>query len=77
MDVQFRWLSWQGIETLAILGASWLVPGFVLGGWKAMLVACGWSSVRTATDKVFIALFAFWAIGWPLSVVVAYRLNAL
>jgi hypothetical protein len=76
VDVQFRWLSWQGLETLAVVGASWLIPGFVLGGWKALLVASGWSSVRTATDKVLIALFALWAIGWPVSVVVAYRLHA-
>ena len=77
VDVQFQWFSWQGLETLAVLGVSWLVPGFVVGGWKALLIASGRSSVRTATDKVLIALFALWAIGWPLSMVVAYRLNAL
>ena len=29
-----------------------------------------------AIDKVLIALFALWAIGWPVSIVVAYRLHA-
>ena len=72
VDVRFRWLSWQGLQDMALVGAAWLVPGFFLGGWKALLVASGRSSVRTATDKVLIALFGLWAIGWPVFVVVAY-----
>ncbi len=77
VDVRFHWLSWQGLESVALIGAYWLIPGFVLGGWKALLIGCGWSSVRTATDRVLITLFALWASGWPLTVVAAYRISAL
>ena len=69
VDVRFQWLSVQGLEIVALLSAVWLVPGFVLGGWKALLVAFGCSSVRTGADRVLIVVFSLWAVGWPLVVV--------
>jgi hypothetical protein len=71
VDVQFRWLSVQGLEIIAFMIASWLIPGFVLGGWKALLVAVGRSAVRTGTDRALIVVFSLWAIAWPILVVVA------
>lgn len=68
VDVQFRWLSIQGLEIFALLTAAWLAPGFVLGGWKALLVAVGRSSIRTGADKALLIVFSLQAIGWPLGV---------
>jgi hypothetical protein len=66
VDIQF---SVPGLAWGAYLTAVWLAPGFVLGGWKALAVALGRSSIRTGTDKALVAVFSLWAIGWPCVVV--------
>jgi hypothetical protein len=71
VDVQFTWLSMQGLTIMALIAGAWLVPGFVLGGWKALLVAVGRSGVTTGTDKALMVVFALWAVGWPLFVVLS------
>ena len=75
MDRQPDLLSLRSLEIVAFVSGAWLLPGFVLGGWKALLVATGRSAVRTGTDRVLVIVFAAWAIGWPLFVLlgVLYR----
>jgi hypothetical protein len=65
VDVEFTWLSRLGLEIFCMFGAGLLAPGFVLGGWKALLVAAGRSAIRTRTDKALAVVFALWAVGWP------------
>lgn len=77
VDVRFQWLSPHGFEIIGYLVATWLIPGLVLGGWKALLVAAGVSSIRTGTDKALIAVFTLWTLGWPAVVMLtAVRLGA-
>ena len=53
--------------------AAWsLVPGILLGGWKAILVAAGRSTVTRRRDRIFIRIFTFWVVG---SVLIAYTLS--
>jgi hypothetical protein len=49
-----------------------MAPGFILGGWKALLVAAGRSTTRTTTDRVLVAVFALCLIGWPLFVTAGF-----
>jgi hypothetical protein len=69
MDMQPDLLSVRALEIVAFMSGAWMVPGFVLGGWKVLLVAVGRSAVRTGTDRGLFIVFAAWAIGWPLFVV--------
>ena len=43
-----------------------LVPGLALGGWKAVLVATGRSSIKGKVDIVWLSVFGLWTIGWTL-----------
>jgi hypothetical protein len=43
-----------------------LIPGLVLGGWKAISVALGRSVISRRRDVAWIAVFGVWAIGWSL-----------
>jgi hypothetical protein len=56
----------SSVSHWAILGGAWLMPGVVLGGWKAILVATGRSSVSRRRDRVAMRLFAGWVICWAL-----------
>jgi hypothetical protein len=53
----------------AAISVVWWSQGFVLGGWKALLVALGRASLRTRRDKVWLGAFAIQAFGWPIFVV--------
>lgn len=77
MDRQPHLLSVWGLEIAGFMSAAWLVPGFVLGGWKVLLIAAGRSAVRTGTDRVLVIVFAAWAIGWPLFILLGtlYRMG--
>jgi hypothetical protein len=66
VDIQFRWLSWAGVQMVGRLIAFWLVSGLVMGGWKAVLVATGRASVRTGSDKAVIVIFTLWTLAWPV-----------
>lgn len=66
VDIEFRWLSWEGLEMVGRLIAVWLVSGLLMGGWKAILVATGRSSIRTGFDKAVIAVFILWTFVWPV-----------
>ncbi len=71
VDVQFRWLSRAGFEMIGRLIAIWLISGLVMGGWKALLVAAGRSSIRTMTDRSVIAIFVLWTLAWPVVTILA------
>jgi hypothetical protein len=71
VDIQFRWLSWAGFEMIGRLIAFWLISGLVMGGWKALLVAIGRSSIRTMTDRAVIAIFILWTLAWPVMTILA------
>jgi hypothetical protein len=71
VDIQFRWFSLEGLEMVGRLMAFWLVSGLVMGGWKALLVATGRSSIRTGTDRAVIAIFILWTLAWPVMTTVA------
>jgi hypothetical protein len=63
VDLPTEWV-WL-VEVFAFTTFAWLLPGLVLGGWKALLVAARRSDVRTGTDRGLMILFALWAVGWP------------
>ena len=76
--LDYLWLpsdeAWWSLDNLAFVGVAaslWLTPGFLLGGWKALLVAAGRSGIRTRTDKALVVVFAAWAVGWPLAMAVS------
>jgi hypothetical protein len=69
VDVQFDWFSINGLILIAGLAVTWLIPGAIFGGWKAVLVAAGRTSIASGADRALIVVFAAWAIGWPLFVV--------
>jgi hypothetical protein len=71
VDIQFRWLSWEGFVMTGRLAAFWLLSGVVMGGWKALLVATGRSCIRTGTDKAVITIFILWTLAWPVLTTVA------
>jgi hypothetical protein len=75
IDVQTEWLSWWGLRIIGMMTAAWLFPGFLLGGWKALLVAAGRSSIRTTTDKALIVVFSLWAFGWPVIILIDVARN--
>ncbi len=54
------------------VAVAWLLPGFVLGGWKAILVVAGRTSVTRRRDRIFVRLFTYWVVGWSL---IAYALS--
>ena len=55
LDTQPHLLSVWGLRTVVLISAAWLVPGFVLGGWKVLLVAAGRSAVLTGTDRLLMS----------------------
>jgi hypothetical protein len=78
VDIQLRWLSWDGFEIIGRLMAFWLISGLVVGGWKALLVAAGRSSIRTAADRAVIAIFILWTFVWPvMTTLAAVRLGVI
>jgi hypothetical protein len=54
------------LEVWAWVTFVWLLPGFLLGGWKAILVLVGRGSMTRRRDRVFIRLFTFWIVGWAI-----------
>ncbi|HEY3764781.1 MAG TPA: hypothetical protein VGL44_06450 [Gaiellales bacterium] len=69
VDVQFTWQSRLGVEIFGAFATALLAPGFVLGGWKALLVAAGRSAIRTRWDRAIATVFALWAVVSPVFVV--------
>ena len=69
IDQPFSALSADGLRLVGVTTVALLAPGFLVAGWKALLVAAGRSSIRTQVDHGLIILFALWAVGLPLVLV--------